>query len=411
MRLLLGLVPALLWTATAQAGGFEVAQQSAAAGGSGHAGAARSDDPECAWYNPAALADGRGLRLSLGVALAFPQIHAEATDGSWTSDTESGVSTPPHLYASYAEDEWALGLSLNVAFGGGVRWPANWDGRFEILESRPQLFRIAPFFAWSFARLRVAAGVHVDAGSLEIRRGLDFVDTEGDVHILMGAWGLGLDLSAFYQASEALDLGLTYRSRTHLWMSGDADFTVPDAFLTRAPDQGVSAEWTLPDRLVLGVVGRLGDVRLLGDLALNVWSVNDALVLDFESENTPDTVIRNDWSATVSVRAGAEWRPDPRFVVRAGGYWDPTPVPAETLSPSSPDSDRIGLTVGGGVTLGEFSVDAFYEYLHLTERESTSQDAPLARYSGHAHVVGIGVAYRSGVPEPAHDVGQESGDR
>jgi len=60
----------------ARAAGFAVAEQSASAGGTAGAATARSGDPAAGWYNPAALADGAGLRLGLGVLLALPSVSA-----------------------------------------------------------------------------------------------------------------------------------------------------------------------------------------------------------------------------------------------------------------------------------------------------------------------------------------------
>src|SRR5690606_33403542 len=73
--IVIGLV--LAGVATARAGGFAVAEQSAVAGGTAGASTARSDDAGAAWYNPAALTDGGGLRLGAGFLAAMPSLHAE----------------------------------------------------------------------------------------------------------------------------------------------------------------------------------------------------------------------------------------------------------------------------------------------------------------------------------------------
>jgi len=54
----------------AHAGGFAVGEQSAVSAGTGNAGVARDDDPGAAWHDPAALADGGGLRLDLSLIFA-----------------------------------------------------------------------------------------------------------------------------------------------------------------------------------------------------------------------------------------------------------------------------------------------------------------------------------------------------
>ena len=80
------------------------------------------------------------------------------------------------------------------------------------------------------------------------------------------------------------------------------------------------------------------------------------------------------------------------------------PAPDETLSPSSPDSTRLGLTIGGRIHLPKvMSIDLFYEHLRLLPRESTSLDAPQASYGGFANVAGVSLTLHAPVEGTAHD--------
>jgi long-chain fatty acid transport protein len=371
-----------------------VAEQSTVAGGTAGAGTARANDPSAAWYNPAALADNGGLRLGLGLMAAMPDLQAEAMDGTWSTSAESAIKTPPHLYLSHAAGRLAIGVAAGVPFGAGVSWPSEWAGRHEILSSKLQVFRATPFAAWSFGKIRIGGGIHFDFATLEIKRGLDFVDTEGTVDLAMNARGIGVDLSAFYTATEELELGLTYKSRTKLAFSGDADFTAPDAFDLKTADQQAKTTMTLPDRIVLGSRWSRGQWSVLGDLELTMWSVNDATVIEFENDETPDAVQNNGWKSTVSVRAGTEFALRPTWTLRGGAFYDPSPAQAQTLAPSSPDSTRVGATVGVSHDVGRgVSVDAFYEYMQILSRESDNMNSLDARYGGRAQMLGLGVRY------------------
>ncbi len=387
---------AVLATPTAaHAGGFAVAEQSAVAGGSGGASTARSDDAGAAWYNPAALADAGGFRAGIGMLAAMPSLQAEAMDGTWRASTESSTSTPPHLYLSHAAGDLAFGLSMGVPFGGGVTWPSDWAGRSEIISSKLEVFRIAPFVAWRVGKLRIAGGLHLDAARLRINRSLDFVDTEGDVFLDMDGRGVGLDAAAFYEASDELHVGLTYKGRTRIALAGGANFDAPDAFDQKTVDQNARTEMTMPDRIVAGVKWRRGRLAVLADVDLTLWSVNDELVVDFENDATPDAVQKNAWSSTVALRLGAEYEVRPATQVRGGVFFDPSPASAKTLAPSSPDSTRIGATVGvSRAVSSDVTVDAFYEYMKLLSRTSDNMDALEARYGGYAHILGVGLRLR-----------------
>lgn len=379
---------------TAHAGGFELAEQSASASGRASAATAMDNDASAAWFNPAALADGKGFRIMAGATVVFPSLSAKAADGAWSASSDIDASPPPYAYASVADGPWAAGISANVPFGSTVRWPATWTARFEILESKVQFLRLAPFFAWRFGPVRVAAGPHLDMGSLELRRGLDFVDAEGSVHVRTDGFGVGGHGAVFVEASDHLAFGLTYKSRTKIDLDGEADFTTPLAFATTAPDQRVSTSMTLPDRFALGGALSFGAFRALLDLGLTLWSVNKKLVLDFEDPNTPDRTQKNEWSSTFSVRAGAEYNVIPEWVLRAGAFYDPSPVPTSTLAPSAPDSDRVGFALGTGVVYEGFGLDLAYNFTSLTGADSKSADAPPATYEGTLHMLSVALSYR-----------------
>jgi long-chain fatty acid transport protein len=389
-------------------GGFEVAQQDAAAGGTGHAGTGRDDEASAAWFNPAALADGAGGRIALGASLAASTIKsealAEAEDAPWSAQTEPALSTPPYLYGSFSHADWVVGVAANVPFAGGVKWAENWEQRFEIISSKPMFFRVAPFFGYAIGPVRLAAGMHVDTGSVTINKATDHISEEGEVLLKMRGTGFGFDGAAYVAAGEYVGIGLSYKSRSQMPLSGEADFTVPDAFAELYPDQAVTSKWVLPDRLVLGVAYDRHSIAAFFDVGLTLWSVNQATVMDFAEEQTSDIVQTNEWQNALALRLGGEFRAHRYVDVRVGTYVDGllgAPPPAEYLAPSSPDMTRVGFTTGARFRIPSFvNIDVYYEHMRLLGRESSSDDAPLASYSGYAHVVGLGIAFqRQGLVE------------
>jgi long-chain fatty acid transport protein len=384
---------ALLVPHAAIAGGLAVGDQNAVSAATGGAGTARAGDPGAAWHDPAALADDGGWRVGLSLALARPSLEARATDGSWTAATTGGWSTPPHLDASFAHDRWAAGLAVGVPFGGNVTWPAMWAGSSQAIETNLVVLRAAPFFAWRFGAVRLAAGLHVDAGRLQLERGLDFIDTQGDVRLDLTGHGAGADASAYWQARPDLGVAAAYRGHTHLDFRGPANFTTPDAFAGKTPDQHAATRMTLPDTVTLGARWTGDALALIGDLEYTHWSSHSATVVTFEDPQTPASVEADHWHDTVAVRGGAEYTRD-RLTLRGGGYWDPSPVPAEHLVPTSPDASRIGVTAGASWRLAEgWAADVFGEQMWLLRRDTTSTDTMPASYGGTAIVLGAGVRF------------------
>ncbi len=381
----------VLLASAAHAGGLAVSEQNAVSAATGGAGTARDDDPGAAWHDPAALADDGGIRVGLSLAAARPSL--EARGAGWTTDNAAAWSTPPHLDASIAIDRWAAGVAVGVPFGGGVAWPQMWAGADEAISSQLIDVRVAPFAAYRLGAVRVAAGVHVDMARLQIERGLDFIDTQGDVKLDLAGHGVGLDASAYYQPRADLGIGFAYRGRTHIAFSGPANFTAPDAFSDKTPDQQARTDMTLPDQLVLGGRWRRGAVTALADLEYTLWHTNQSTVITFAEPQTPQAIQDNHWHDTLAVRGGGEWRRD-RLVVRGGGYYDPSPVPADHLVPVTPDASRIAVTAGASYQIAPaWSADLFAEHMWLLRRTTTSTETMPASYGGDAIVVGAGVRW------------------
>jgi long-chain fatty acid transport protein len=277
-----------------------------------------------------------------------------------------------------------------VPFGGDVRWPADWAGRGEIVASQLQVVRLAPFVGWRTGRFRVAGGVHLDLAHMGIERGLDFIDTEGDVQIDLRGAGLGADLSAWADLGD-VDVGVSYKSRTSVPLKGEADFTAPDAFEMKLADQRASSTLHLPDRLAFGAAYTRDALTVLADVELTLWGVNDELVIDFTEDQTPDARQVNQWRTTTALRAGAEYALG-KPVLRAGAYYDPTPTSPEYAAPSSPDSSRLGATLGASYPVSErVTVDGSYGFMHLMGQTSANPEALMAEYSGSAHFLGVAV--------------------
>ena len=386
-----------------------MAAQDAEAGGRAHAGTAVVEEAGGAWFNPAALADGGGFRATVGATLAQATVRADDLEGGWQATSDTPLGTPPYLGLAYAQADWALSAWAGVPFGGGVRWEDDFEGRFEALQSDPRFFRAQLAFAYRIGPVRLAAAVHVDTGQLEIARATDHVGAEGRIRARLRGTGVGGDGYVLVTPGDHASVGLSYKSRTTLPLQGEADFEVPVPFQATLPDQAVSSRLVLPDRIGLGFAWRDDDWRLAADAVLTLWSTNDELVLDFVHDDTPDTTLENGWRPSVALRVGAEGRVHPLLRVRGGLEVDGlsgAPPPPELLSPSSPDSTRIGPTLGLSVDPHEVvQLHGWAQVLALLPRESESRFE--ARYRGVAVLGGLGLT----VAVPRQGAGSEASGR
>ncbi len=392
----------LLVPTAARAAGYELAEQSALAAGTGGAGAAREGDPGAVWYNPAAIADDGGFRAGVSLFLALPQITANPTSSTYApqkaTTNELGVATPFAANLAYARGRFGAGLYVGTSHGATVTWPAGWWGRYDATSTSLLVLRTAPSLSLRFGsrgQFRVGAGAHIDYANLDLRRDLDFVDASGSTNMQMSGVSAGGDASLFWEATPAVSLGLTYQSRTVLNLAGNANFQVPQSFTGRAQDQGITSSITLPDRIALGSAWYRGRMALFADATLTLWSVNDTQTIHFAQNTMADVTQAQHWHESFSVRAGIETALTRALSLRGGAYYDHEAAPSDTLSASSPDAARVGLTIGSTLRLPRgVCIDSFGAVAILVPRTGTGPDAIPATYSGY--VLYAGLAVRAG---------------
>lgn len=76
--------------------------------------------------------------------------------------------------------------------------------------------------------------------------------------------------------------------------------------------------------------------------------------------------------------------------VRLGAVLDLAASPTDTLSPSLPDSTRVGGSAGAGYDFGPVRADLAYQFVAFLPRASTGEAFPAA-YTASAHVLALSV--------------------
>jgi long-chain fatty acid transport protein len=61
--------------------------------------------------------------------------------------------------------------------------------------------------------------------------------------------------------------------------------------------------------------------------------------------------------------------------LRAGFVYDPTPVPASTMGPELPDSDKLDYMLGAGYKIGALTIDVAGMYVDKKDRTVNNQTA------------------------------------
>jgi long-chain fatty acid transport protein len=285
-------------------------------------------------------------------------------------------------------------VGFNAPFGGGLTWPDAWRGRYELVAMNLQVlgghlaasYQVTPTFSLGLTGSVYSASVSLD-------KHLDLVDHDGTASLAGSGFGFGGGLGAWYAPNKSVRVGFVGKLPVATTLKGRAHFeNVPAAFNAALQDQAIESKLTLPGKLGLGAEVRVAAYRLYADAEYTAWSSFQSFAVDFESVGTPDVNQARDWANSLTGRVGAE-RDFGLNTVRAGVMVDGAASPANTLSPSLPDSTRVGASLGYGRTFGGVQLDLAYQFVLCVPRGSTGEALP-ANNSASAHLFALSFSYR-----------------
>ena len=388
-------------SATASGAGFQINEHNAAATGRASSVVATVSDPSAIWHNPAGLANAEGTQFVVGGTLIVPEgkytgvgiASANATGESREWDASSTPVLVPNAYVSRALSSKAfVGFGFYLPYGLGLEWddPEIFPGRTVVQEISLRTYFMTPTIALKLADwVSVAVGVSLVPATVYLKRVLGASDNgqvlfptsvyekEGTVEVSGSAFGVGANAGVQITLIDHLKFGLAFRSAVDLSFSGDANFDLPaDApaeIRANFPDQGGSADITLPHTFLFGVGWQEKEWVLEASAQLTLWGSYDELRLNFDTGRpTPSSAAPRNWKAVPLIRLGGEYRlavGEYAIPIRLGAAYDITPVPDETIDPTLPDSSRIIGTFGTGFDMGIFYADVAYMLLWVVGRD------------------------------------------
>jgi long-chain fatty acid transport protein len=420
--------------APAMASGFSIYEQSAKASAQAGAWVARADDAAAVWYNPAAMTQLDGMNVQFGVNLITVGSDTElvSSDMAWglmeetEFETDQENATPIHLYFTQKiNDRVSWGLGVNTPFGLVSAWE---DIPVTLSHRRAELhtFLINPNVAFALNdSWSLAVGVsYIMADVTEFSRDIDQSSLLGlDPLTVVGASDLsgdgddwGWDVAAHYK-HDKWSFGFTYRSELSPEIEGDVVFSdINPALEALFPDGPGTAMLNLPAQAAIGAAWNITDAWTIEfDITWADWSVFEALVIDFENETfvtvpnpdpppetfdvpvVEDIFLREDWDDTHALRLGAAWKIAEGHELRFGALTDEAPVPRDTLRPSIPDSDRKSVTIGYGLTAGNWNIDFYYMPLwfdSITAEGDALEGVIDGEYTSFTHLAGVTANFR-----------------
>jgi long-chain fatty acid transport protein len=381
------------------AAGTALDVQSGRGTGMAAATTAMIDDSSAIFYNPAGIAQGKTFDAQAGINFIVPSFSYKSPAGEKTTLPFS-VVTPFTAYVSGGvTDNLSLGVGVFTPFGLKLTWPDGWAGRHQITEASLRTFYINPTVAYKLGPLRIGAGFQLVRATVELKRDIRFGEQEGSVDLGGGTWGAGGNVGIQLEAiKQYLSFGVHYRSAVKLnFDDGSAHFSnVPRGLQGAIHDQAVTTSVIQPDSLAMGVATHPVPKLVIDFDAVWIgWGKFKSIDLNFpnDASGSLNTTQPKNWNNTVNFHIGAEGELSDNWLLRGGVLVDPSPSPADTLTPDIPDATRVNLALGGtwrhdsGV-----HIDAGYQFIILTGKTSTAPVFP-GDYGGLVNILGLSIGY------------------
>ena len=416
------------------AGGFQLNVQGLKAIGMGGAFTGIGSDASTVFFNPGAMTNIDGHNFSFGFNMVDPHVSLRTAETA-NIDQTSGIGTPFHFYYSGSifkeklDDKLKIGMSINNQFGSSSSFEDDWQGRNIIQNISLKTFMFQPTLAYKIHdKISVGAGFVFAVGGFTTEKAVPLATattTEGKATLEGAGSGMGYNVGIYSQfltlgeegASQTkFAIGIDYRSELAIELNGgEAKFTdIPSSLASTFPSKtDFDSKIVLPAVFTAGFsvkhIKENWSLEFAYDLNMTGWSSYDSLNFDFENPDTPDSKTFQDWEDVLTHRFGVDFTYKNKYSVRAGAYYDNTPMKDNRVSPHLPGMSQLAYTFGLGYKVSEmFTVDFAYIRQDAERTASLEGTGFSADYRRIVNVYTIGLSLKFGGGSKANKESKEA---
>ncbi len=378
----------------------------------GNATVSLDGDYGAAFANPAALTGAEDVILGTGLSWLRPTLDLTGADGDLVPQLRpAGDNVGMHLGAVFP----LFGILERVSLGMTLFVPTAADTRVETVDfTQPHFYRyhalpdriVGAFSMGIELHEMVSLGIGVQAlGDLEGGAvfGIDLpaqrityktleAELSGDARVVAGL---------MVRPRPTLQIGFAYHQEIALDFRQYIDATIEGIGRLLVDVRGTSLY--SPHRLTLGMSYALAsNLKVALDLEWALWSLAPDPSLEFDlvidigslgidARRYGAAQIALGGVDTVAPKLGVEWRPSPRYTVRAGYAYTPTPLPVQRGVSNIVDTDAHQIGLGAAVHLknplargqAPLSIEVGTQMTLLADRlmAKTAEDDPVGDYT------------------------------
>ena len=399
-------------TATAQAGGFALREQSASGQGASFAGVAAGGALSSMFWNPATMTQFKGTTLEVSGSAILPYAEQKNAAGTTVVGNSGESAVVPSSYMSYQfNDRLWLGMAVNAPVGLGVNFPSPWGGagNFYAQDTNVASYNFNPNIAY-----KINDWISVAVGLQAQYMWVNFQNAQGlggpNLTLNGTGWGYGWTAGITLTPTDRTTIGIGYRSG----INNKIDGTLANG-IGASTNGPINTTVNLPGTLTIGLRQGLTDrFTLLAGYEWTNWSrIGTASVQ--QSSGAPalgptgaPILLPFQYSDGHFYSIGGEYKVDPAWTLRAGIGFEKSPITDTVRTPRLPDNDRMWYSAGFSykpAQIAGLTLDVGYSYIDVKNAPINvvagnpwfNGAAPyVGSVSTNIHIVSVGLRYQFG---------------
>ena len=391
-------------TTTAIGAGFALYEGSSKGTALGGAVMGRAVDGSANFYNPATLSDFTNTVVTVGFVTEHPTCDTKinSTPGR---KMDPGCFMLPHFHlAQPLPYGFTFGLGFAPEFGLGTHYNSNWALNWNTTETTVRGLALSPNIAYDITEdWSVSTGFRLlyfdfDQYSYQYT---GYGALRGRYHLKgdNGGTDWGWQVSSRYKITDALSVGVMYKSYIDASIKGRASMNSGVAAIDSAAGGTASADIRLPQSVTIGANWDVIDTVHLGTaLTWTEWSSMQALNFNLPTGRKTTEL---GWDDVFRIGFGATWDFHENFSL-LGSYvydMDPCSTKKDRGSTMLPAGDRHIGTVGLAWHYGPVDVTLSYGLVFMCSdsvyysHPATGQYVKFDTENGLSHAVGLSLTY------------------
>ncbi|MCF5686836.1 outer membrane protein transport protein [Pseudomonas sp. PA-1-3F] len=402
------------------ANGIAINEQSASSAGTAYAGRASSAlDASTIYGNPAGLSKLKQTEISGGFAVidASDDIHSPSSSATGTNKGDSVPFTvvPFGYLSTPLDDLWSVGAGIYAPYGLINDYEDGFQGRYHGDYSMVKVVTLQPTFSYRINdSIAIGGGPTINRISGKLQNDLStgaLNNGRGDTHITIKGddIALGYNLGVLIDLAPSTTWGLSYHSKVKYKLEGHTRVENSPAVFALNGKYDTKLDITLPETVDTSFTHHFNE-RWTGYLGATWTRWSRLQKIEAQNSGVPPLGQRLgfnkigeplNWEDTWSVAIGAAYQFSPKWLLRSGFAYDPSPTTNADRNVRIPVGIRRSVTLGAAYSPDkDITIDIAYAYIWENEssvnqgNSSGLQPAYSANYDNSGHALSAQLTHR-----------------